>query len=216
LLALLREVRERRDRRYGELTQGWLSSTREAFFQQVLVLASELSAPFGPSKPMRRFLLSSIPKEARGRAAFVRQGFLPGKRIREQIRSVRSGARTRYVREIATSRSPVEETLGRESFEALWPVVPIRLERARYEVRDRDRTFWIDEIEDPKLVLVETEEGSDLVLPEWLKEVLVREVTGSRAYEWEALARRKASSDKLKKRARSAPEKPDDPRDEAR
>jgi CYTH domain-containing protein len=82
------------------------------------------------------------------------------------------------------------------AFERFWSLAPYRLERARYQVREKGRTFWIDEARDGSVVLAETEDATELALPEWLASVTKREVTGSRRYDWETLARESADSTK--------------------
>jgi CYTH domain-containing protein len=195
LLALLRAQRERRDRRYLALSRSWLAEAGSAFFQRMERFARSLSALSEPPKPRRRFVLSSVPERAKRKGpSVIRQAFLPGRRIRELVESVQSGERTRYSRVAVWDRSRSEEKISSEDFARFWSLSPHRLERARYRVRENGRTFWIDEVRDPSLVLAETEDPPDLALPEWLDSVVRREVTGSRRFDWETLARRRSDS----------------------
>ena len=191
LLALLRAQRDRRDRQYLALSRGWLSGAAEPFFDRAQRLARSVAAHSQPPKPRRRFLLSAVPEKAKRRApTIVRQAFLPGRKIHEVVESMQSGARTRYFR-IAVSEGPrAEERVSKETFERFWSLASFRLERARYQVRENGKTFFIDEARDGSVVLAETENEPELALPEWLESVVRREVTGSPKYDWETLARR--------------------------
>lgn len=226
LLALLRAQRERRDRVYEELSRGWLPPACEPFFQELSSLARRLASSERP-KPRRRFLLTSVPDEARrGRAPrFIRQSFLSGRRIHEQVLSIRTGARSRYLRVSSIDgRSRAEEPISRERFEAFWSVADDhRLERVSYEVREGGGVWWIDEIPERNLVLAEVASDGEVTPPDWMKSFVVREITGIRKYEWESLAKRKVKAKvkvkvkvKAKAGARSAPERPAGPRGGAR
>ena len=195
LLALLRAQRERRDRQFVALSRGWLSGAADPFFERVERLARSLAAVPDPGKGRRRFLLSEVPARAKRRpATIVRQAFLPGKKIHELVESVQSGERIRYSRIAVSDGSRAEERVSRETFERFWSLASFRLERARYRLQVNGRTFWIDDVRDGSVVLAETEDVPELVLPEWLDSVVRREITGLRKYEWESLARRSASS----------------------
>ncbi len=195
LLALLRAQRERRDRQYLVLSRSWLSRASDTFFERVQRLARSLAAFSEPPKPRRRFLLTKAPERAkRGAPTIVRQAFLPGRRIQERVESIQRGERIRYSRVAVSDGSRAEERITGETFERFWSLAPYRLERACYRVRENGRTFWIDEARDGSFVLAETEDAPELALPEWLESVVRREVTGSRRYDWENLARRAQSA----------------------
>ena len=194
LLALLRAQRERRDRQYLALARGWLSGASDPFFERVQRLARSLASLSEPPKGLRRFLLSELPERAKRRPpTILRQGFLPGRKIHELVESVQSGERIRYSRIAVSNGSRAEERLSKEMFERFWSLASFRLERARYRVQESGRTFWIDDIGNGSVVLAETEDGTELALPEWLDSVVRRDVTGSRKYDWERLARGSAS-----------------------
>ncbi len=214
LLALLRAQRERRHRVYEKLSREWLPPSSESFFQELSGLARRLAASSQRPKPRRRYLLSKVPDEARRRAPrFVRQSFLPGRRIHEQVLSIRTGRRSRFVRITSIDgRSRVEEPISHELFETLWAATRDRLERVRFEVRDNGGVHWsIDELPERNLVLAEVASEGDEAPPDWMKPFVLREVTGLRKYQWESLARAMVN-----RRARSVPEKPAGPRDVAR
>jgi CYTH domain-containing protein len=214
LLALLRAQRERRDQRYAELERAWLSENASSpFFRGIEDLAERLAG--GEERPAgaRLFLLSSLPKEIHRRAPrVVRWGLLPGRRVRERVQSVRSGRRIRFSRVVEVEgAAPIEETLSRKEFEKLWPLtVERRFERIRYALREGDRRWNIDELPGRNLILAEGETEEDAGLPHWLAPLVVREVTGMKKYEPEALAR-----GAIRDGARSAPERRDDPPAEA-
>ena len=205
LLALLRAQRERRDRQYLVLSRSWLSGASDPFFERVHRLAQSLAALSEPPKPPRRFLLSEVPERAKQRApSIVRQAFLPGQKIRESVESIQSGERIRCSRMALSEGSRAEERVSSETFERFWSLAPHRIERTRYRVRENGRTFWIDEVRGGRVVLAETEDAPELVLPEWLESVVRREVTGSRKYDWETLARVSADSTKSRRRQRAS------------
>ncbi|HEY7697083.1 MAG TPA: hypothetical protein VIE88_01640, partial [Vicinamibacteria bacterium] len=106
---------------------------------------------------------------------------------------IQSGERIRYSRVSESAGARAEDRISSEAFERFWTLAPLRLERASYKVRENGRTFWIDEVRGGGLVLAETEDAPDLVLPEWLESVVRRDVTGSRKFDWESLARRRAA-----------------------
>jgi CHAD domain-containing protein/CYTH domain-containing protein len=207
LLALLRAQRDRRDRQYLSLSRSWLSGNASLFFDRVLAFARALEATSHPPKPPRRFLLVEVPERAKRRTpTLVRQAFLPGRKIHELVEAVGSGERARCSRVTSAEDSRFEERISSETFDRFWSLSPMRLERARYQVRENGRTYSIDEVRSEEaLVLAEIAGDPDEPLPEWLESAVKREVTGQRRYEWEALASR------LNARARSAPGTPADP-----
>ncbi|MGH9388633.1 MAG: hypothetical protein ACRD1Z_03390, partial [Vicinamibacteria bacterium] len=177
-------------RQYLTLSRKWLSGASDPFFERVQRLARSLAALSEPPKPHRRFLLSEVPERAKRRPpSIARQAFLPGRKIHESVESIQSGERILYSRVAVSEGSRAEERITGETFERFWSLASFRLERARYRVRENGRTFWIDEARDGSVVLAETEDAPELVLPEWLETVVRREVTGSRKYDWETLAR---------------------------
>jgi CYTH domain-containing protein len=203
----LRAQRDRRDRQYLSLSRSWLSGNASLFFDRVLAFARALEATSHPPKPPRRFLLVEVPERAKRRTpTLVRQAFLPGRKIHELVEAVGSGERARCSRVTSAEDSRFEERISSETFDRFWSLSPMRLERARYQVRENGRTYSIDEVRSEEaLVLAEIAGDPDEPLPEWLESAVKREVTGQRRYEWEALASR------LNARARSAPGTPADP-----
>jgi CHAD domain-containing protein/CYTH domain-containing protein len=213
LLALLKAQRERRDRSYAGLAPAWLSEAASPFLQDVADLAERLAGEEGRPAGKRRFLLKSVPEKARGAAPrLIRSGFLPGRRVRERIQAVHTGRRVRYSRAVAVEGAPsIEETLSRSAFERLWPLtVEKRLERLRYSLREGDRLWRVDTVAGRNLILAEAELDSGAELPSWLAPLVIREVTGMKKYEPEALAK-----GAIRNETRSAPERRVDPPAEA-
>jgi CYTH domain-containing protein len=90
-------------------------------------------------------------------------------------------------------REAVEEA-PRALFEALWPLTEgRRLASQRWEVEDGRLTWTIDQLVDRDLVLAEVALPAgvaEVTLPEWLRPLVVREVTDDAAYASESLALR--------------------------
>jgi CHAD domain-containing protein/CYTH domain-containing protein len=212
LLALLRAQRERRVRCYGELEREWLARASEPFFQDVARLAARLASSDGSGLSRRRFLLRSVPEEAKKNAPqIIREGFLPGRRIRESVRSEEAGRRTCYRRTVeAGGMISIEEPIDLSAFEELWALTEgRRSERVRYEVRAGDEVWLIDSISGRDVVLAEIDAQEDLVLPGWLSPLVLREVTGRRKYSSLSLV------GDLRRPSRSAPGTTAGPRAEA-
>lgn len=139
----------------------------------------------------RKYLLRAVPEHARG-AEFreVEQGWLPGERVRERLRRTRGPGGERYWRAIKAGsgirRIEVEEEPTPELFAALWPLTAgRRVTKRRYLVPEGDLTWEIDDFTDRDLVLAEVELptiDTEVVIPEWLRPHVVREVTGESQY----------------------------------
>ncbi|HSF18422.1 MAG TPA: CHAD domain-containing protein [Vicinamibacteria bacterium] len=194
LHVLLEAQQKRREDGFAELSHRWLGKAAGSFFEEVFGLASRLTA-----RSMRkRFLLSSVPESlARRTAVTIRQGFLPGRKISEHVRSEQRGRRTRFFRVVDVAGQSVEESISRERFDAFWSLTDgNRLEHSRYDIDDDGSgSGHVDVVAGSETVLAECES-----VPEWLQPFVVREVTRIKSFEPEALAR-----------ARSAPETLDGP-----
>jgi CHAD domain-containing protein len=212
LLALLAAQRDRRAQRYRTLESEWLVGRAASFFRDVDTLAERLAMLGSSNVRRRRFLLSELPEEAkRVEPGLVREGFLPGRRIRESVRSIQAGGRTRYVRRVEAAGAPaIEETLARAEFERLWPLTEgRRTERVRYDLRSAGQLWHVDSIPERQIVIAEVEAGAEIAVPEWLAPVVRQEVTGRRKFAPESLA------GDTSERPRSAPERAAGPRAEA-
>jgi len=159
-----------------------------------------------PLEIERKYLLSALPDVVRSaRVMEVEQGWLPGERIVERLRRVREmapggGAAVggeRWYRTIKSGHGLVRMELEEEApgwlGEALWPLTEgRRVTKRRYCVSEGETLWEIDEFTDRELVLAEVElptEDAEVLIPDWLAPVLVREVTGERAYTNRSLAR---------------------------
>ncbi len=116
----------------------------------------------------------------------MEQGWLPGHRLQERVRRVRSERGEQYFRTVklgnGLSRLEIEEETTEAVFEHLWSLTEgRRVRKRRYYVPDGSVLWEIDEFVDRDLVLAEVELASPetaVEVPPWLAEVLVRDVTG--------------------------------------
>lgn len=140
----------------------------------------------------RKYLLSALPDvvTSRGMEQHLRQGYLPGKRLRERVRSVTINGDTTYVRTIKLGRGvkrvEIEEATSAPVFEALWALTEgSRVIKRRYAVPEGDLVWEIDVFDDRELFLAEVELDDpqrEPELPEWLAPYVVREVTNEPGY----------------------------------
>jgi CHAD domain-containing protein/CYTH domain-containing protein len=198
LLALVRIVRERRDALYADLQREAVSGAEGALAAVVKPLAAALEARAGGQLTARRkYLLSAAPPRALEAPAIeIAQGWLPGERLREQVRRFRGPEGERYSRALKRGsgfdRIESDEQTTREVFEALWPFTDgRRIAKERHEVQEGALTWKIDRFLDRELILAEVRlalHASDAAPPEWLRPLVVREVTDDPAYLDERLA----------------------------
>lgn len=146
----------------------------------------------------RKYLLRALPEVARGSPAVeIEQGWLPGDGPRVRLRREVSRAGTRFLRTLKSGRGirrrEVEAEIEAEEFARLWPGTEgCRVRKRRYRVAAGPLTWEIDEFRDRELVLAEVElprEDHPVPLPDWLRAVLVREVTDEEGYVNLVLAR---------------------------
>ena len=147
----------------------------------------------------RKYLLRALPERvASAQSVEVDQGYLPGVRINERIRRMRSPDTTRFFRTIKNGsgleRFELEEETTEEFFNTVWPLTRgARIFKRRYFVPEENVVWEIDEFLDrPGLWLAEVElESVDqrVKIPKWLEPVVEREVTEEREYTNRALAR---------------------------
>ena len=147
----------------------------------------------------RKFLLNALPRlPAAADVLEIDQGYLPGVRLVERLRRQRDrDGRMTYYRTIkvgvGVKRLELEEETDAKTFEHLWLLTEgRRVRKRRHVIPDGDRYWEIDEFLDRDLVLAEMEIPSadtEITIPEWLRPVLVRDVTGDRAYTNRSLAR---------------------------
>jgi CYTH domain-containing protein len=147
----------------------------------------------------RKYLLRALPKLPRAREILeIDQGYLPGKTLVERLRRQRSRkGELRYFRTVkvgmGVERTELEEETDPKTFEHLWVLTDgRRLRKRRYVVPNGDDVWEIDEFLDRSLVLAELElarADATITVPDWLKSVMVREVTEEPAYTNRSLAK---------------------------
>jgi len=147
----------------------------------------------------RKYLLRSLPERVRdAQSVEVDQGYLPGTRINERIRRMRSAEGARFFRTIkmgsGLERFELEEEITEAFFTTVWPLTRgARVFKRRYFLPEGDVVWEIDEFLDRSglwLAEVELESVHQRVkIPEWLEPAVEREVTDEREYTNHALAR---------------------------
>ncbi len=202
LLALLQLNQARAERLFGEVRTHWLGGGLAGLEQAVAAMAERLRAHAAGPVPVeieRKYLLSALPAfaEENGERAEMDQGYLPGERLIERVRRVRTVHGERFVRTVKAGkgikRIELEEPCDARIFEAMWPLTDgCRVQKVRYAVPDGDRIWEIDAFTDRELFLAEVElptEDAEVVFPEWLAPLVVREVTDDGSYTNRRLAR---------------------------
>jgi CHAD domain-containing protein len=193
LLVLDARVAERATAAHGALVRDWIAARRELLLREVSAIGDALS-PRSAGRPgaSRRFLLMRLPDGVPSEPDLeLEQGFLPGPAPRQWLLRLRGPSGTRFLR--GSGGSLEQEEIGEESFLALWPTTEgARVVRHRHLVLRGGRRWTIDVVGDRGTVLAETAVpgGGELDVPRWISRVLVREVTGERAYDGERLAAR--------------------------
>lgn len=147
----------------------------------------------------RKFLLSALPAMPPPTEVLdIDQGYLPGVRFVERLRRQRArDGHLSYYRTVKVGtgvrRIELEEETDPKTFEHLWQLTEgRRLRKRRYIVPTGDRYWEVDEFLDRDLVLAEMEiptTDTEITIPEWLRPVFVRDVTGEREYSNRSLAR---------------------------
>jgi CHAD domain-containing protein/CYTH domain-containing protein len=198
LLALVRLVRERRDALHADLEREWRAGGMDALAAEAREIAAALEARAGGRlEHERRFLLAALPpKAAEDEGVEIAQGWLPGSRLRERVRRVRGPEGERYWRALKRGAAGIrfegEEETTRSVFDALWPLTDgRRVAKRRRKVQEGSLVWEIDEFVDRDLVIAEVElpaRATDVPLPDWLRPLVVRDVTDDPAYRNENLA----------------------------
>jgi CHAD domain-containing protein/CYTH domain-containing protein len=191
--ALAAAARSEMERLYGEAEGGWLGGRADDFFAEVQVLAAQMRAGGTEDREIeRKYLLHRMPVLPDGAIRTeIAQGYLPGERLQERVRRVRrKGEPARYYRTVklgkGISRVEVEEEADEATFRRLWSMTKgRRVRKLRFRVADGDQTWEIDRFRDRRLVLAEIElpsEDHEVALPDWLRDHVVRDVTGEDEY----------------------------------
>lgn len=139
----------------------------------------------------RKYLLRSMPELGEGvRWKEIEQGWIPGERLAERLRRVRSAEGERWYRTIklgrGVTRTEIEEETTRHIFLRLWSLTRgRRVRKRRYVVPTGDLVWEIDRFRRIPLILAEVElasEDTEVVIPPWLAPHVVREVTGESSF----------------------------------
>ncbi|MAQ19567.1 MAG: hypothetical protein CMN30_32795 [Sandaracinus sp.] len=178
---------------FGELEAEFLGERLGALVDSVEELARGLDGA-RQTETERKYLLERLPacleESDASSAKELRQGYVPGEKLRERLREVIRGDERRLLRTLkggtGVQRIEVEEDMEPALFERMWPLTEgARVHKRRYTVLDGALEWVVDEFLDRELVLAEVELPSADVqppIPEWMAPHLVREVTGEDAY----------------------------------
>ncbi len=199
LLALDRLLLARREALFARLGGEWRTGGVDALAAEVNGLVAKLEARAGGRiENERKFLLTGLPPRAEDAPALeIVQGWLPGERIQERIRRVAGAEGERYWRGLKQGAGPqrleAEEEITREVFETLWPLTEgRRISKRRRKIEEGRLTWEIDDFDGRDLVLAEVElppEDVAATIPEWLRPLVVHDVTDDPAYLNHNLAR---------------------------
>lgn len=185
--------------RQQEWASTWSIGAREDFLGTVEELAVALEQHgIGDLEIERKYLLVALPAPMPpGEAWEIEQGYLPGERLVERLRHVRSPDGERWYRTVKSgtgvSRIELEDETTRETFEAMWPLtLGKRVTKRRHRIPHGTLLWEVDEFTDRELVLAEVElhrADEEVVIPGWLGPLVVRDVTDEAEYVNANLAR---------------------------
>ena len=192
LISLARLAHESAVRAFNQFHAEWIEGNGKGFHRDIAALAERLKVRTPPMIEIeRKFLLTKLPEAMPSTGEWrIEQGYLPGQRLVERLRSVESNGKRLLFRTVKVGsglvRTELEEETTPEMFKTLWPLTKgRRLTKKRHRVPEGELTWEIDEFTDRDLVLAEIELHSadaEVDLPDWLKEYVDREVTGEVAY----------------------------------
>lgn len=202
ILGITRILREERERLFERFEAAWLGDGADAFFQTLRALARRCAAGSGADlEAARTYVLAGLPDRLKEVEAMrLDRGWLPGDRIRERIRRVRSAGTERYYRTVevgaSTGSGGLDERIGRSLWRKLWLLTEgNRVRTKRYEVTEEALHWRFEEFLDFDLVLAEVEfapGGEEVTIPSWLGPWIVEEVTHEPGYDITVLAHRGA------------------------
>lgn len=192
VIAIAEALRQRARERFEAFEREWGPDRRGELLAAIDAIASEMEQHGAPDIEIeRKYLLSALPRRMPpAEVVTMEQGYIPGDRLIERLRcEVRDGDErfTRTVKHGAgIARMELEEVTTRAVFETMWPLTAgRRVTKRRYRVREGALTWEIDEFTDRDLVLAEVELHDPEVepeIPDWLRPVVDREVTGEPEY----------------------------------
>lgn len=198
LSALADRLRALATREFAEVRAGWLGGGATSMLTEARRLVTRLRAMAEPLEIERKYLLRALPERVRETEPLeVEQGYLPGALLRERLRRTRLAGATTCWRSVKAGRGvtriEVEEEIATELFDQLWPLTAgSRVLKRRYRISEGARVWEIDEFLERDLVLAEVEleaEDAEVHLPDWLRDHVVREVTGEAEFLNSTLAR---------------------------
>jgi CHAD domain-containing protein/CYTH domain-containing protein len=204
ITAISDRLRERASSAFVAFSNAWLGDRPAEFFKALDAVAARIAAGARAGVEIeRKYLLRFLPDEARdGHRVDIAQGYIPGERLHERIRSVsvRHGSgriEQHFYRTVklgeGVSRTEIEEETTATIFEAMWPLTKgHRLRKRRFHVEIDGRTWELDEFKNRDLVLAEIElesEDEEVTFPPWLAPAVQREVTREPAFQNINLAR---------------------------
>jgi len=194
LLGLARLLHERGTRAFAEIERDWLNDAGAAFFERVRDLAAEIAYRASRGTEIEhKYLLRQLPAAAADAPSVeIGQGYVPGEKLIERIRCVRfADGKEKWFRTVkagsGVERIELEEEADADLARAMWRLTEgRRLRKRRYSIRESDDLVWeVDEFLDRPLVLAEIElptADTKFELPQWLQDVLDREVTDDPEY----------------------------------
>jgi CYTH domain-containing protein len=146
----------------------------------------------------RKYLLSGLPRFPKPEVILeIEQGYIPGINVKERVRREESDRGVvRYFRTMklgtGVERLEFEDETDEATFTQLWALTQgRRVRKRRYVVPAGGDRWEIDELLDRPIVLAELElvrADQVVTFPDWLKAVLVREVTDEPAFTNRSLA----------------------------
>jgi CHAD domain-containing protein/CYTH domain-containing protein len=185
-------LRKEQAERFAAFQAAWQGPARADFLAEVEAIRRRLAdATPDPLEIERKYLLSGPPEVTEGRSAReIEQGYLPGDRIQERLRRITEADRILHVRSIKLGsglvRMEVQEEIEPELFDRLWPLTEgRRLSKRRYRFASAGLVWEVDEFTDRDLWLAEVELATadqESSPPDWLKPLIVREVTDDPDY----------------------------------
>lgn len=192
LAALIASLQARGRSAFEDAARTWLGETAGPRFREIDAVADAIGDLAGQGREVeRKFLLRDLPPlDDAGDTLEIEQGYLPGERLVERMRRVRSRDGSAFVRTVkegaGLTRLEIEEAVTPEVFAQFWPLTEgRRLRKRRHRIADGELTWEIDEFLDRDLVLAEVELSgppADVEIPGWLRPHVEREVTDDPAF----------------------------------
>jgi CYTH domain-containing protein len=191
LVALARQVRAEARDCFATLKADWLQGRARPLVDQATALLESAAEATSTEEIERKYLLSTLPDRAlETEPSEITQGWLPGTKLLERVRHVRTDRGDEWYRTVKSGggmrRVEIEEATSQQVFDSLWPLTEgRRVQKRRYPVKENGSTWEIDEFTDRNLVIAEVEledVDSEVSVPSWLQQYVLREVTDEPGY----------------------------------